>query len=100
MKHGLKQPRLGPMGWGATERFKAVPAPAGLGFVQDFLNTRPRIRLGRADDLLATVEGAQAWADEAVEAWAGQTGSAVPRVRIRAEDLLGLAELREQLAEL
>ena len=88
------------MGWAATERFKAVPAPAGLGFVQDLLNTRPRPRLGRADDLLATVDGAQAWVDEAIEAWAGQAGSAVPRVRIRAEDLLGLAELREQIAAL
>jgi predicted RNA-binding Zn ribbon-like protein len=88
------------MGWGATERFKAVPAPAGLGFVQDFLNTRPRRRIGRTDDLLATVDTAQAWADEAVAAWAAQTGAAAPTVRIRAADLLGLVELREQVVAL
>ncbi|WP_219461892.1 CGNR zinc finger domain-containing protein [Nonomuraea rhizosphaerae] len=75
-----------------------VPAPSGLAFVQDFLNTRARA--GRTDDLLGTVRDAQTWADGAVDAWSGETGANARGPRLRAADLPRLRALRDATVEL
>ena len=50
--------------WSASHRYRKVPAPGGLGLVQDFLNTVGIEEYG--PDLLADTALARAWAAGAV----------------------------------
>ncbi|WP_103382292.1 CGNR zinc finger domain-containing protein [Pseudonocardia dioxanivorans] len=84
------------MGWPATERFELVVAPGGLALIQDLLNTRSA-RRPPSPDLLSTVAQAQAWADEALEAWALEAGQARRRARLTRADVEQLRTLRDQL---
>jgi predicted RNA-binding Zn ribbon-like protein len=84
------------MTWLATTRYGLPPAPGGLGFVHDLLNTRSAGR-PRQPDLLADVTSAQRWADEALAAWAGETGQDVPAVALGEDDLDPLRDLRVDL---
>ena len=84
------------MTWLATTRYGLVPAPGGLGFVHDLLNTRSAGR-PRRPDLLAEVTSAQDWAGEALAAWAGETGQEVPAVALGEDDLDPLRDLRVDL---
>jgi len=59
------------MGWAATSRHGLAAAPAGLGFVQDFLNTHPThpapsAKPEPAADLLGDLDSAQRWLDGAL----------------------------------
>jgi hypothetical protein len=83
------------MTWLATTRYGLPPAPGGLGFVHDLLNTRSAGR-PRQPDLLADVASARHWADEALAAWAGETGQDVP-VALGEDDLDPLRDLRVDL---
>ncbi|MDQ0779044.1 putative RNA-binding Zn ribbon-like protein [Streptomyces aurantiacus] len=51
------------MSWPATDRYDIEPAPSGLAFVQDFLNTLSAGK-PRETDLLLDRRDAQAWLDE------------------------------------
>jgi hypothetical protein len=62
------------MSWPATDRHGLAPAPTGLGFVQDFLNTQPThpapsAKPEPAADLLTDLDSAQRWLDGALENW-------------------------------
>lgn len=59
--------------WTATGRYDLEPAPGGLAFVQDLLNT---ISAGkpREPDLLEDVDGARMWLAQALANWSGETG--------------------------
>ncbi|WP_372661172.1 CGNR zinc finger domain-containing protein [Amycolatopsis kentuckyensis] len=84
------------MTWLATARYDLPPAPGGLGFVHDLLNTRSAGR-PRQPDLLADVASAQDWADGALTAWAEETGQVVPAVTLGEDDLDPLRDLRVDL---
>lgn len=84
------------MAWLATARYDLSPAPDGLGFVQDLLNTRSAGR-PRQPDLLADVASAQGWADGALAAWSEETGQDVPAVTLGEADLDPLRDLRVDL---
>ncbi|WP_439379160.1 CGNR zinc finger domain-containing protein [Amycolatopsis lexingtonensis] len=84
------------MTWLATTRYGLSPAPGGLGFVQDLLNTRSAGR-PRQPDLLADVASAQDWATGALAAWTEETGQDVPAVALGEEDLDPLRDLRVDL---
>jgi hypothetical protein len=87
------------MGWPATDRYGLSHAPAGLGFVQDVLNTYPTQRPPVAD-LLAEVEGAQSWLDGALQNWSQETGVPQSRVVLTEDDLDKLRGLRADLTTL
>jgi predicted RNA-binding Zn ribbon-like protein len=82
--------------WEATRRFKISAAPAGLAFVQDFLNTRGD---GEARDLLSTRDLANEWSQAASRAWSLQAGTRVPSPRFEANDLEMIRILRDRLAD-
>jgi hypothetical protein len=84
------------MTWLATVRYDLSPAPGGLGFVHDLLNTRSAGR-PRQPDLLAGVASAQDWADGALAAWTEATGQGVPAVTLGEDDLDPLRDLRVDL---
>ena len=93
------------MGWPATDRHGLVAAPAGLGFVQDFLNTHPTHPAPSAKpqpeaDLLADLDSAQRWLDGALQDWSQQTGVPQSRVLLTEADLDTLRGLRADLASL
>jgi hypothetical protein len=87
------------MGWPATDRYGLSHAPAGLGFVQDVLNTYPTQRPPVAD-LLAEVESAQSWLDGALQNWSQETGVPQSRVVLTEDDLDKLRGLRADLTTL
>jgi len=87
------------MGWPATDRHGLSRAPAGLGFVQDVLNTRPTQR-PRMADLLADLDSAQSWLDGALENWSVETGVPQSRVLLTEGDLDKLRDLRADLTAL
>ena len=94
---------IGDMGWPATDRHGLAAAPAGLGFVQDFLNTHPThpapsAKREPAADLLADVDSAQRWLDEALQNWSQETGVPQSRVVLTEADLDNLCGLRADLA--
>ena len=94
---------IGDMGWPATDRHGLAAAPAGLGFVQDFLNTHPThpapsAKPEPAADLLADVDSAQRWLDEALQNWSQETGVPQSRVVLTEADLDNLCGLRADLA--
>lgn len=84
------------MTWLATVRYDLSPAPGGLAFVHDLLNTRSAGR-PRRPDLLADVVSAQGWADSALASWAQETGQDVPAVVLGEGDLDPLRDLRVDL---
>ena len=93
------------MGWPATDRHGLAAAPTGLGFVQDFLNTRPTYPAPSAKpepaaDLLADVDSAQRWLDRALKNWSEETGVPQSRVLITEADLDKLRGLRADLTSL
>jgi predicted RNA-binding Zn ribbon-like protein len=93
------------MGWPATDRHGLSPAPAGLGFVQDFLNTHPTHPAPSAKpqpeaDLLADLDSAQRWLDGALQNWSQETGVPQSRVPLTEDDLDTLRGLRADLTSL
>jgi predicted RNA-binding Zn ribbon-like protein len=91
------------MGWPATDRHGLSPAPAGLGFVQDFLNTHPThpapsAKPQPAADLLADLGSAQRWLDGALQNWSRETGVPQSRVVLTEADQDMLCGLRAELA--
>jgi len=84
------------MAWPASARYRMDVAPAGLGFVHDLLNTIPAGR-PRTRDLLAEVEDARPWLDEALASWATETGRQRPEVTLADRDLDQIRTLRDEL---
>jgi hypothetical protein len=74
------------MGWPVTDRYGLSHAPAGLGFVQDVLNTHPTQHPPVAD-LVADLDCAQRWLDGALQNWSEETGEPQSRVLITEDDL-------------
>ena len=79
-------------------RFRLSPAPAGLRFVQDLVNTalaapgrHPR------PDLLADLGSARSWLSDALGAWSAATGSPAPAIDLDESDLGPLRDHREVL---
>ena len=87
------------MGWPASDRYGLSHSPAGLGFVQDVLNTHPTQRPPVAD-LLAEIDSAQSWLDEALQNWSRATGVPQSRVVLTEDDLDKLRGLRADLTTL
>ncbi|MER6081958.1 CGNR zinc finger domain-containing protein [Streptomyces sp. NPDC001833] len=87
------------MSWTATARYGLEPAPGGLAFVQDLLNTLSAGKR-REPDLLRTVEDARAWLDQALRSWGGVTHRPVPGIELTAEDAEGLRGFRHDLAQI
>ena len=84
------------MGWPATDRYGLSHAPAGLGFVQDVLNTHPTQRPPVAD-LLADLDSAQRWLDGAHQNWSQETGVPQRRALLTEDDVDKLRGLRADL---
>ncbi|MEU3649876.1 CGNR zinc finger domain-containing protein [Lentzea sp. NPDC034063] len=84
------------MTWTATERYELQPAPDTLGFVHNLLNTRSAGR-PRKPDLLAELQLAQEWLDDALEAWSAHTGMRLPQVQLDETDLEPLRNFRTDI---
>jgi hypothetical protein len=84
------------MSWPTTVRYDTVPAPEGLAFVQDLMNT---ISAGkpRAKDLLADPGEAQAWLNEALAQWSRATGTLAAGVELDPQDQEELRSFRDEL---
>ncbi|MFE6550713.1 CGNR zinc finger domain-containing protein [Streptomyces sp. NPDC057746] len=80
----------------ATVRFAVDPAPDGLAFVQDLMNTvsagRPRAR-----DLLADPDEARAWLDQALARWSRTTGAHMAHIELGHRDVEELRSFRDDL---
>jgi CGNR zinc finger len=87
------------MGWPATDRYGLSHAPAGLGFVQDVINTHPTQRPPVAD-LFAELDSAQTWLDGALQNWSHESGVPQSRVLLTEADLDKLRGLRADLTGL
>ncbi len=87
------------MGWPATDRYGLSPAPGGLGFVQDVVNTHATQRPAVAD-LLADVDSAQRWLDGALQNWSHETSVPQTSVLLTENDLDKLRGLRADLTGL
>ena len=87
------------MGWPATDRYGLSPAPGGLGFVQDAVNTHATQRPAVAD-LLADVDSAQRWLDRAIQKWSHETGVPQTCVLLTEDDLDKLRGLRADVTGL
>lgn len=84
--------------WSASHRYGLTPAPAGLGLVQDFLNT-----VGIGDygpDLLGDMERAGAWAAAAVAAWSAERGHGATPPPLTEADLPKLRAVRDTIGKL
>lgn len=85
--------------WSATVRYSTEPAPEGLAFVQDLMNTisagKPRTR-----DLLADIGDAQAWLDQALAQWSQVTGTPMGRIELDPHDQEELRGFRDDLRRL
>ncbi|MFG2475792.1 CGNR zinc finger domain-containing protein [Streptomyces fagopyri] len=84
------------MPWTATDRYDLEPAPGGLAFVQDLLNT---IAAGkpREPDLLEDLGDARTWLARALANWSGEARRPAPEVEITAEELQALRDFRHDL---
>jgi predicted RNA-binding Zn ribbon-like protein len=83
-----------------TGRFGLAPAPGGLRFVQDLVNTSLAEPGGvPGSDLLADPGTARAWLEEALGAWSAATGSPAPLADLEEPDLGALRDHRELLRE-
>ncbi|MGW1912966.1 CGNR zinc finger domain-containing protein [Streptomyces sp. NPDC002076] len=87
------------MSWTATARYGLEPAPGGLAFVQDLLNTLSAGK-PREPDLLQSVEGARTWLDQALKSWSGATNQPAPGIELTAEDVRGLRDFRDDLGQI
>ena len=87
------------MVWPATDRYGLSPAPGGLGFVQDVVNTHATQRPAVAD-LLADVDGAQRWLDGALQKWSHESGVPQTSVLLTEDDLDKLRGLRADVTGL
>src|SRR6201996_65982 len=70
-----------------------APAPAGLRFVQDLVNTSA----GPDPDPLQEVAGARRWLREALGAWSAATGQPAPGIELDDTDLAPLRDHRGRL---
>ncbi|WP_231980350.1 CGNR zinc finger domain-containing protein [Mycobacterium sp. E2497] len=84
--------------WTASQRYGLIPAPGGLGLVQDFLNTRGIARYG--PDLLAHTALARDWVEGAVRNWSAARGEELPPPELDDNDLTKLRALRGTLDSL
>jgi predicted RNA-binding Zn ribbon-like protein len=84
--------------WCASQRYELVPAPGGLGLVQDFLNTAGIE--GYGPDLLADASVAGDWAAAAVRTWSSARGLGVRPPRLGDADVAKLRALRDTIAAL
>lgn len=74
------------------------PAPDGLRFVQDLVNTAIESRAYDPEhDRLADPRAAREWLRQALDEWAAATGTPAPLVTLRPADLAAVQELRERL---
>lgn len=81
-----------------NERFRLSPAPAGLRFVQDLVNTALADPVRHPwPDLLADLESARSWLGEALGAWSAATGSPAPAIDLDESDLAPLRDHRKLL---
>ena len=87
------------MGWAATDRYGLSAAPAGLGFIQDVVNTNAAQRPLVAD-LYADLDSAQRWLDGALQNWSQETGVPQSRALLTEDDLDKLRGLRADLTTL
>lgn len=84
------------MSWSATERYELEPAPGGLAFVQDLLNTISAGR-PRRPDLLGSIEDARNWLDQALADWSRESRRPKPEIDLTADDLQALRDFRDDL---
>jgi predicted RNA-binding Zn ribbon-like protein len=78
--------------------FGLTPAPGGLRFVQDLINTSITERAyDRAGDRLADLATARTWLRQALDDWAVATDTPAPLISLGPDDLATLQELRERL---
>ncbi|MFI5494235.1 CGNR zinc finger domain-containing protein [Actinoplanes sp. NPDC051859] len=80
------------MSWKASARHGVRDAPAGLGLVQDLINTRPT--MAYAADLLATADDAQRWLGDALAMWSRVAALPAPVLLLSSTDLRSLRRLR------
>ncbi len=81
-------------------RFGLAPAPRGLRFVQDLVNTALAEHSdGARPDLLGDAGSGNAWLGQALGAWSAATGSPAPVIRLEEPDLAALRDHRELLRE-
>jgi predicted RNA-binding Zn ribbon-like protein len=85
---------------GSSARLGLQPAPAGLSFVQELLNTAGGDPVQGLPDLLDLLPAAQAWLDDALVLWAAQTDTPAPAIVLAEADLGHLRTLRERLSVL
>jgi predicted RNA-binding Zn ribbon-like protein len=83
--------------WSASQRYGLAPAPAGLGLVQDFLNT---VAIYDYPDLLADTTLADNWAANAVRAWSALRGVDAEPPALNDADLSKLRAVRDTIAKL
>jgi hypothetical protein len=84
--------------WRASHRYRIAPAPGGLGFVQDFLNT---VGLGDyGPDLLTDLVLARKWTDDAVRSWSTVRGLDAQPPSLSEADLSKLRALRDTITKL
>jgi len=84
--------------WSASRRYKLATAPAGLGLVQDFLNTVDVQEYG--PDLLADTTLAGDWLVGAVRTWSALRGVPADPPSLTDADLAKLRALRGTIAQL
>jgi hypothetical protein len=87
------------MGWPATDRYGLSRAPAGLGFVQDVVNTHPTQRPLVADQF-ADLDSAQRWLDGTLQNWSEEAAMPQSRMPLTEDDLDKLRGLRAGLTTL
>lgn len=84
----------------AAGRFGLAPAPGGLRFAQDLVNTALAEHAdGARADLLADAASAGAWLRQALAAWSAATGRPAPAIGLDEADLPALRDHRELLRE-
>lgn len=84
------------MSWTATVRYGTAPAPEGLAFAQDLMNT---ISAGkpRTADLLADPAEAQTWLDQALTEWSRITGTSMAGIELAPQGQEKLRAFRDDL---
>ncbi|MGW8955744.1 CGNR zinc finger domain-containing protein [Streptomyces sp. NPDC055709] len=84
------------MSWPATARYDKDPAPGGLAFAQDLMNT---IAAGkpRTKDLLQDLTDAQEWLDQALAEWGRITDTPLGGVELDPHSLEELRSFRDDL---
>ncbi len=85
--------------WLATSRYGIEQAPAGFGFVHDFLNTLPHGRPAE-EDLLANAESAERWLSAALSSWSALSKRRVSAPKLASADAKELRGLRGTLHQL